>query len=129
MSFEYAGYLAFILAGTLALQRVFCIPLGFGRVAKTLLAVVVLFVAWDAWAVLRGHWSFNPGFLLGAFVGNQPVEEIAFFIVVPLFYIVIWEIAKRQAGFEVKKKTPAVGGNPDATPSVRTEPEKGGRAT
>ncbi len=97
MSFEYAAYLALILTGTLALQRAFRIQLPARRLVVAVLPVAAFFIAWDVLAVDAGHWSFNPDFLLGLLIGNQPVEEIAFFIVVPTFYVVAWEIAKRQS--------------------------------
>ncbi|MBI5226138.1 lycopene cyclase domain-containing protein [Candidatus Micrarchaeota archaeon] len=96
MAAEYAMYLAFVLAGTLGLKRVFGVYLGPAeRLGKTLLFVAALFIAWDALAVWAGQWSFDTTFLIGPFIGNQPLEEIAFFFVVPLFYLTIWEVAKK----------------------------------
>ncbi len=138
MSFEYAAYLAFILAGTFAIKKRFNVQLPPLRLAKTLLAVAAIFVAWDALAVAAGHWSFNPAFLLGVFVGNQPVEEIAFFFIVPFFYVTIWEIAKQQGrkneNKKPKTKTAARAKNenqekPNARvkPNVKMKPKPGGR--
>ncbi len=97
MSGEYAAYLGLVFVGTLALARVFRIDLPVGRALAALFPVALLFIAWDFLAVEAGHWAFDAQFITGFFVGNQPVEEIAFFVVVPLFYVVIWEIAKRMA--------------------------------
>lgn len=98
MSFEYAAYLMVILLGTRALQ--FYWKIGFGGKQKQLLAALILtavfFVAWDALAVAAGHWSFDSRFLIGFFVVNQPIEEIAFFFLVPFFYLTIWEFFKRR---------------------------------
>ncbi|WP_249645417.1 lycopene cyclase domain-containing protein [Nocardia sputi] len=50
-----------------------------------LLPTVMLFVAWDLVAVAAGVWDFNPRYLLGVFLpGAIPLEELLFFLVVPL---------------------------------------------
>ncbi len=129
MSFEYAAYLALVVAGTWALKKTFGVRLQARRLAKTLLSVATIFVAWDVLAVASGHWSFNPKFLLGIFIGNQPVEEIAFFFIVPFFYITIWEVCKRQTTADETKKSDA---NPNAKPkpnekSIAKRKPNGGR--
>lgn len=96
MFIEYAVYLAVILGGTLTLKAVFGIQWPSPRLIRTLVPVAAGFIAWDVLAVMAGHWSFNPAFLLGIFLANQPVEEIAFFFIVPLFYVTVWEACKRQ---------------------------------
>lgn len=97
MGLEYLSYLAGVLLGTLALLFFFKKRLDGMRAITAILPVALLFIAWDALAVHFNHWSFSPSALLGVFVGNQPVEEIAFFFVVPLFYVTIWEITKSRA--------------------------------
>ncbi|WP_280310177.1 lycopene cyclase domain-containing protein [Nocardia abscessus] len=50
-----------------------------------LLPTVVLFVVWDLVAIAGGVWDFNPRYLLGVFLpGAIPLEELLFFLVVPL---------------------------------------------
>lgn len=34
--------------------------------------------------------------MLGITVANQPIEEVLFFLIIPLFYIVIWEVVKKK---------------------------------
>lgn len=96
MAAEYALYLVFVFAGTLGLKKAFSISLDAKRAMMAIVPVATVFIAWDVLAVNAGHWSFNPVFLLGLFVGNQPVEELAFFFVVPLFYLTVWEVAKTR---------------------------------
>lgn len=100
MFWEYGAYLAFTLLGAFLLARWQAISFDGKAIllAKTLLATALIFVLWDVWAVFQGHWSFNPEFVLGFFLLNQPVEEVAFFLVIPFFYIVIWEILKKKSG-------------------------------
>lgn len=96
MGFAYLEYLALVFSGTLALGFFFKTRIPIGRALKAIFPVALFFIAWDGLAVMRGHWSFNPEFLLGVFVGNQPLEEIVFFFVIPFFYITIWEMAKAR---------------------------------
>ncbi|MBI4361500.1 lycopene cyclase domain-containing protein [Candidatus Micrarchaeota archaeon] len=96
MGAAYFSYLLAVLLGTLALCFFFRIRIPVRRALTAVFPAALLFVAWDAWAVFRGHWTFNPDAVLGIFIGNQPLEEIAFFFVIPFFYITVWEIAKAK---------------------------------
>lgn len=45
----------------------------------------MLFLVWDLVAIAAGVWSFNDRYILGVFVpGAMPLEELLFFVVVPL---------------------------------------------
>ena len=96
MQYEYFLYLLFILTGTALLKQKFQISLESGSVFLSILFAGTIFLIWDVWAVAQGHWSFNGEFIIGFFVFNQPIEEILFFTVVPFFYIVSWEILKKE---------------------------------
>ena len=106
MSFTYTLYLLFALAGTFALARVFTISFTAKQVKAilfSLLATMIVFTAWDAWAVSQGHWSFGLQHTLNFLIGNQPLEEIGFFLAMPFFGIVVWEIIGKYS--EKKAKT------------------------
>lgn len=49
------------------------------------------FVAWDA-AVVGRHWWFHDDHVLGLELLGLPIEEIGFFVVVPLACLVTWEL-------------------------------------
>ncbi|MEI2764219.1 MAG: lycopene cyclase domain-containing protein [Dermatophilaceae bacterium] len=89
----YAGMLAFVLAATLPLHRVF--RLGVlrqpRRLAQAVLPVAAVFLGWDAVATAIGVWSFDPGQVLGWSILGMPVEEWAFFLVVPLAGLLTYE--------------------------------------
>ncbi len=56
-----------------------------GRAVATVLPVAVVFLLWDAIAVAAHVWWYNPRYILGVMApGNLPVEEILFFVVIPL---------------------------------------------
>jgi lycopene cyclase domain-containing protein len=54
----------------------------------------VLFIFWDVFAVLRGHWSFNENFITGIKIFGLPAEEILFFIIIPFCALFTWEVVK-----------------------------------
>lgn len=96
MSFLYAGYLVLVLFGALAFMHVFSISFSSKQKKSILFSLIlttIIFSLWDAWAVLQGHWQFGLPHMLGAIVGNLPLEEIGFFIIIPFFGIILWEIA------------------------------------
>lgn len=58
----------------------------------TLLPVVVAYSLWDAVAIARGVWSYSEVFTTGVLLPlDLPVEELAFFVVVPICGLLTWE--------------------------------------
>jgi len=60
-------------------------------VALSILFVGTAFIAWDALATSRGHWSFNSAYLVGPNFLGLPFEEILFFITVPFSCLFTYE--------------------------------------
>jgi lycopene cyclase domain-containing protein len=55
------------------------------RLLKALIPTVVMFSLWDLLAIARGHWGFSPRYVTGwELPGDLPVEELAFFVVIPI---------------------------------------------
>ena len=55
------------------------------RLLLTLLPVVVVFVLWDLAAIAAGHWTFDPEQTTGVLLpGGLPLDELLFFLVVPV---------------------------------------------
>ena len=55
------------------------------RLALTVLPVLVVFTLWDLYAIGRDHWFFDPDQTSGVLLfGALPLEELLFFIVVPI---------------------------------------------
>jgi lycopene cyclase domain-containing protein len=63
------------------------------RLVLALAPVFVVFVGWDALAIHAGQWSYHR--LTGAHVGNVPVEELLFFLVVPTCAVLTLEAVRR----------------------------------
>ncbi|HEX5016409.1 MAG TPA: lycopene cyclase domain-containing protein [Actinomycetes bacterium] len=72
------------------------------RLALSVAPVLLLFVIWDVLAVRAGHWSFDPDRVVGAeLAGRLPVEEIAFFVVIPFAAILTLEAVRAVRGWAV----------------------------
>jgi lycopene cyclase domain-containing protein len=55
------------------------------RAARAVLPVATVFVVWDAVAIAAHIWTYNPRYVTGIELpGSLPVEELLFFIVIPL---------------------------------------------
>ena len=53
---------------------------------------VVLFVAWDVYGIGRGLWSYDRRYLVDVTLpGRLPLEELLFFVVVPICGILTFE--------------------------------------
>jgi lycopene cyclase domain-containing protein len=62
------------------------------------LFVSLPFMVWDVWATARGHWAFNPEFILGPELFGVPLEEYLFFLAVPFALIYTWGVIKKYVG-------------------------------
>ncbi|MDQ6714880.1 MAG: lycopene cyclase domain-containing protein [Actinomycetota bacterium] len=90
---SYAVMLAFCLAATLTLHRVFHLDVlrQPRRLALSILPAAVVFVIWDLAATRAGHWAFDPAQTLPFRLAGLPLEEIAFFLVIPLAGLLTFE--------------------------------------
>jgi lycopene cyclase domain-containing protein len=90
---QYAALLAGCLVITLPLElvlgaRVYRRP---RALAAALLPVVAVFVVWDLVGIARDHWSYSARFTTGLDLGPMPVEELAFFFVIPICGLLTYE--------------------------------------
>jgi lycopene cyclase domain-containing protein len=61
------------------------------QVLSSILFVGAIFILWDILATERGHWAFNPAYVLGIRFMGLPVEELMFFVSVPFSCLFIYE--------------------------------------
>lgn len=103
MQWTYLAVLAGCLVGTLPLElvlrtRVYGRPL---RLLLTLLPVVAVFVVWDVLAIRAGHWRYDPEQVTGLALGVLPLEELAFFLVIPVCAVLTLEAVRAVKGWPV----------------------------
>jgi len=103
----YVLVLAGCLAAALWLEPVLKVNVlrRWRRLLLTILPVAVIFTLWDLGAIAAGHWTFDAGQITGIFLpGGLPVDEILFFLVVPVCAILGFEavraVLNRPAGDE-----------------------------
>ncbi len=109
----YVGVLAVIVLGTLPLELVLKVRVypRLRRLLLTLLPVATVFVAWDLYAIARGHWGFDPAQTLGVVLpGRLPVDEVLFFLVVPIAAILTLEAVRAVKGWRVGDEPPPAEG-------------------
>ena len=90
---SYAAMLALVLIATLPLHRYYRLdvlrqPV---RLLRAIVPVAALFLAWDLTATARGHWYFDPAQTFAARLWGLPLEEYAFFVVIPLAAILTFD--------------------------------------
>jgi lycopene cyclase domain-containing protein len=80
---------------TLPLEFVLCarVYARWRRLLLTLLPVLAVFITWDALSIHADFWSYRR--LTGARIGNLPIEELVFFVVVPICSLLTFEAVRR----------------------------------
>ena len=67
------------------------------RLARAVVPVALFFLVWDLWATNRGDWGFNPKYTIGwKFPGGMVVEEILFFVAVPVCALLSLEAVRNM---------------------------------
>jgi lycopene cyclase domain-containing protein len=76
----------------------------YARWRRLLVAIVpefVVFVVWVLYAIAAGHWDYSATRTLGLrLAGGIPVEEIGFFLVVPVCAVLALEAVRKVTGWD-----------------------------
>lgn len=56
--------------------------------------IAVPYLIWDEIFTANEFWGFNPEYLIGIYLGNLPLEEVSFFLVVPFACTFIYVCVK-----------------------------------
>ena len=91
--FQYLMVLAFI--GSCAVFVNFGFKLRISNKWKLFLmtdvVILVIYLAWDFWAVSKGSWYFDREQTVGLYLFSRlPIEEVLFFIIVPLMVVLTY---------------------------------------
>ena len=107
--YSYLAILGFVLVGCLWLEvalrtRVLARP---RRLALSIVPVVAVFFVWDAYAVGAGHWWFDTDRILGVYLpADVPLDEILFFVAIPLASILTLEAVRSVKGWTAGDEDP-----------------------
>jgi lycopene cyclase domain-containing protein len=91
----YLAVMAGCVVGTLPLELVLRarVYARWRRLLLALLPVLAVFMTWDVLSIRAGFWSYRK--LSGLRIGNLPIEEIVFFVVIPTCTILTFEAVRR----------------------------------
>ena len=99
--YQYLGLMAACAVVTLPLELVFGARVWSRprRLVTALAPTVAVFVAWDLLAIARDHWTFSDRYTTGwLFPGSLPVEELTFFVVIPICGLLTLEAVRGILG-------------------------------
>jgi lycopene cyclase domain-containing protein len=69
------------------------------RLLLTLLAPFTIFVVWDVLAIGWDHWGYSDRYVTGwNLPGSLPIEELLFFLVIPICGLLTLEAVRRIVG-------------------------------
>jgi lycopene cyclase domain-containing protein len=69
------------------------------RAIRAIAPVALVFVLWDAIAIAAQIWTYNPQFITGiALPGRIPLEELLFFVVIPLCGLLTYNAVNAMLG-------------------------------
>ncbi len=95
----YLAVLAACVLGTLPLELVLHtrVYAQWRRLLAVLVAVIVVFGAWDVLAIRDGWWRYDSAQIVGTTLpGRLPVEELLFFVVIPTCAILTLEAVRAR---------------------------------
>jgi lycopene cyclase domain-containing protein len=71
------------------------------RLVLSVLPEFVVFVVWVLYAIAAGHWDYSDELTLGVRLpGGMPVEEVLFFVVVPVCAVLALEAVRKVTGWD-----------------------------
>lgn len=100
---HYSFVLIFIFICAIGVNLFFRINIA--QYWRTLLAtdasILLLYLIWDTWAVENGNWYFDSNQILNVNIfGKLPIEEILFFILVPIMAIITYKALLKITGWQ-----------------------------
>jgi lycopene cyclase domain-containing protein len=106
---SYLAVMLFIFLGTVWLEfglrtRVYR---RWRRLLLSVLPVTAVFYLWDAYAIGAGHWWFDEARITGVrLLGDVPVDELVFFLMVPVAAVLTLEAVRSATGLPVGDEPP-----------------------
>jgi len=85
------------------------------RLLVAVLPVFVVFVGWVLYAIAQGHWNYSGERTVGLrFPGGIPIEEVLFFLVVPVCAVLALEAVRKVTGWDAGYPAESGQGTEDA---------------
>jgi lycopene cyclase domain-containing protein len=116
----YLALLAGCLIGTAPLEvllhtRVYA---RWRRLVLALLPTLIVFTLWDLYAIQQGQWRYERRWITGVVLpGRLPLEELVFFVVIPICAILTLEaVRRRRPQWAIGDEAASSGESRDARP-------------
>jgi lycopene cyclase domain-containing protein len=122
-SLSYVGVLVFVLVGSLWLEFLLRthVLARWPRLLLVMALVVWPFLVWDAYAISQGHWWFDTTRILGIYLPAEiPLDELLFFLAIPLASILTLEAVRSVKGWPVGDGSPGDGSPEDGRIDVES---------
>lgn len=99
--YQYLVLMAACLAITLPLEFLFRARVyrRWRLLVRALVPTLVVFAVWDIVGIVRGHWWYSERYTTGVMIGPMPVEELVFFIVIPICAVLTYEAVGTVLGW------------------------------
>ena len=91
--FQYSYVLVFVAACALFVNLTFKLRISsqWRTFIKVDAAILAIYLTWDAWAIHKNNWRFDSHQIFkGRLWGGIPIEEVLFFVIVPLMTILTY---------------------------------------
>ena len=105
----YVGVLIFVVFGTLWLEIVLRtrVYARWRRLLASLVPGLVIFIAWDIYAIASVHWWFDTDRITGIYVfAGLPLDELLFFLVIPVAAVLTLEAVRSVRRWPVGDEPP-----------------------
>ncbi len=99
---SYLAVIAFVALCALGINLGFRLRIGryWRELFLTQFAIVIIYLSWDTWAIAKKNWFFDPHQIVNLNVlPKVPLEELLFFIVVPLTIILSYQTLLKLTGW------------------------------
>ena len=74
------------------------------RTAFAIIPVALVFIVWDLIAIAGDVWTYNARYVSGIGIGIMPVEELMFFLVVPLCGLLTYSAVSTILGWLSRRR-------------------------
>ena len=106
---SYMAVIAFVSICALGVNFAFRLRIArhWRELLLTQFAILVIYLSWDTWAIAKKNWFFDTHQIVNVDVlPKVPLEELLFFIVVPLTIILSYQALLKLTGWEQKGREP-----------------------
>ncbi len=99
---SYLAVLAFVAVCAFGINLGFRLQIGkhWRELVVTQIAIIIIYLSWDTWAIARKSWFFDARQILNITVlPKVPLEELLFFVVVPVTTILSYQALLKITGW------------------------------